>query len=59
MTTVWDSGADARAFADSARTWIEDGSTPGFVIQDESGSVTVGFAADEATLGDLEGALDG
>ena len=29
------------------------------VIQDESGSVTVGFAADEATLGDLEGALDG
>ena len=29
MTTVWDSGADAHAFADAARTWIEDGEYAG------------------------------
>jgi hypothetical protein len=57
MTTVWDSDADARAFADAMRSWIGEGDAPGFVIEGGNGSVSVGFATDEATLERLRGAL--
>ncbi len=57
MTTVWDSDADARAFADAARSWIDEGDTPSFVTSGDDGSVTLGFATDEGTLARLQGAL--
>ncbi|MGZ8596403.1 MAG: hypothetical protein ACXWYJ_12145 [Actinomycetota bacterium] len=57
MATVWDSDADARAFTDAARSFIDEGGRPGFVEQGENGSVTLGFATDEATLSQLRSAL--
>jgi hypothetical protein len=57
MTTVWDSDADARAFADAAQTWIDEGDIHGFVTGGEQGAVRLGFATDEATLSNLRSAL--
>jgi len=58
MKTVWDSEADAQAFADAARSWIDEGDAPGFVARSEPGTVTLGFATTERTLDDLREALD-
>ena len=50
MRTVWDSEQDARAFAEAARTWIDEGDAPGFVVQGANGTVMLGWATDEPTL---------
>jgi hypothetical protein len=57
MTTVWDSSADADAFADAAQTWIDQGDTPGFVTRAENGAVQLGWATDGATLQRLQDSL--
>ena len=59
LTTVWDTDADARAFARAAQTWIDGGDTLGFVVQGTDRSVSLGFATGEASLGPLKGALAG
>jgi hypothetical protein len=56
MRTVWDSDADAQAFADAARSWIDEGDTPGFVQQAKR-TVQLGWATDEATVSQLRSAL--
>jgi hypothetical protein len=59
LTTVWDTGADARAFAQAAQDWIDGGDSPGFVVQGADGSVSLGFATDPATLTALQSSLGG
>jgi hypothetical protein len=50
MRTVWDTGRDARAFADAAGAWIDAGDVPGFAAQAADGSVWLGWATDETAL---------
>ena len=56
LTTVWDTGADARAFARAAQAWVDGGDTPGFVVEGTDGSVSLGFATDDVTLSSLRNA---
>ena len=57
MRTVWDSAADAQAFADAARSWIDEGDTPGFVTRGAKRTVQLGWATDGATLQRLQESL--
>ena len=57
MATVWDSDADARAFADAAQSWIDEGDTPGFVTRGAKRTVQLGWATDGATLQRLQDSL--
>lgn len=58
MRAVWDSEADARAFAEAAQAWIDHGAAPGFVEQEANGSVRIGWATDQATLARLHAAFE-
>ena len=57
MTTTWDTVKDARAFAEAAQVWIDEGAVPGFVEQGVDRSVLLGWATDEATLARLRSAV--
>jgi len=58
LATVWDTQADAEAFAGAMQTWIADGGSLARVRRDGD-RVTVGFASDAPTLERLARALSG
>lgn len=56
LSTVWDTPADATAFAGAMREWIAAGDGAAEVLPAEGSGVRVLFASDAATLGALRSA---
>jgi hypothetical protein len=55
LETVWDTGVDARAFADALGHWVDG--EHAFVREPVGRTVRAAFATDEGTLGDLVATL--
>jgi hypothetical protein len=56
LSTVWDTANDAAEFADAMNAWIAETDGSATVLEPQGTRVTVLFASDDATLGELRAA---